>query len=100
MLFRSKDKTDTKNSVKLSNSDWRWGSRILTDEYSREVYTIFLKNGMTKIQRVDLETGKLANGTVLPFPFPEKIEIYKGDAYFLIKNDGSNDKWKLVKCKI
>jgi hypothetical protein len=91
---------DTASSIYLSKSDWRWGSTIIVDEYSREVYTIFLKNGMVKVQKVDLETGKLKNGTVLPFPFPEKIEINKGDAYFLIKSDGTNDKWKLVKCKV
>jgi hypothetical protein len=96
----AKVKTDTRKSIKLSDSDWRWGSEILTDEYSRDVYTIFRKNGMVKIQRVDLETGKLSSGTVLPFPFPEKLRIYKGGVYFLIKHDGSNDTWKLVKCTI
>jgi len=95
-----KSTTDTTNTIKLSNSDWRWGSTIIIDDYFREVYTIFLRNGMVKVQKVDLETGKLKNGTVLPFPFPEKITIYKGYAYFLVKSDGSNDKWKLVKCKI
>lgn len=93
-------KSDTGNSIKLSSVGWRWGSVILSDEYSHEVYTIFLRNGMVKLQRIDLTTGKLNSGTVLPFQFPEKIEIYKGDAYFLIKSDGENDKWKLVKCKI
>jgi hypothetical protein len=95
-----KTSADSVHSDKPSNTDWRWGSRLLIDDFSREVYTIFLKNGMVKVQKVDLETGKLKNGTVLPFPFPEKIEIYKDDAYFLIKRDGTNDKWKLVKCKI
>jgi len=93
-------KSDTVSSVKLSNAGWRWGSVILSDEYSHDIYTLFLSNGMVKVQRVDLRTGKLTNGTVLPFPFPEKIKIYNGDAYFLVKSDGINDKWKLVKCKI
>ncbi|MEI7727910.1 MAG: hypothetical protein WCK09_22575, partial [Bacteroidota bacterium] len=91
---------DTTGPFKLSNADWRWGSKIMMDDYSREIYTVFLKNGMVKVQKVNPETGKLNNGTILPFPFPEKIQIYKGDAYFLVKSDGSNDKWKLVKCKI
>lgn len=97
---KSSSNSDPAGPVKLSNPDWRWGCSILVDEYSREVYTSFLRNGMVKVQRIDLETGNLKNGTVLPFPFPEKIEIYKGDAYFLIKRDGTNDKWKLIKCKI
>ena len=92
--------SDTGNSIKLSSTRWRWGSMILSDEYSHEVYTIFLSNGMVRVQRVDLKTGKLNSGTVLPFPFPEKIRIYKGFAYFLVKRDGINDNWKLVKCKI
>jgi hypothetical protein len=55
---------------------------------------------MVRIQRIDVETGQLDNGTILPFPFPEKIEIYKGDAYFLIKQDGTSENWKLMKCRI
>ncbi len=93
-------KVDPGNDVQLSNAGWRWGSLIIVDEYSREVYTVFLRNGMVKLQKIDLNTGNLNSGIVLPFPFPEKIEIYKGDAYFLVKSDGTNDKWKLVKCKI
>jgi hypothetical protein len=87
-------------TISLSNAGWRWGSSILADEFTRHVHTTFHMNGMVKVQQIDLETGNLSNGTVLPFPFPEKIEIYKGDAYFLVKNDGSYDKWKLVKCKL
>lgn len=88
------------NSIRLSNAGWLWGSSILVDEYNHHAYTIFHKNGMVRVQQIDLEAGKLSSGTVLPFPFPEKIEIYNGEAYFLIKSDGAYDKWKLVKCKI
>ncbi len=55
---------------------------------------------MVKIQKINLETGKLQEGTVLPFPFPEKIQIYNREAYFLIKSDGANDKWKLAGCNL
>jgi hypothetical protein len=95
-----KSRADSANTIKLSSAEWRWGSSIMVDDDSREVYTIFLRNGMVRVQKIDLETGKLNNGTVLPFQFPEKIEIYKGKAYFLVKSDGANDKWKLVKCRL
>jgi hypothetical protein len=88
------------NSSILLNSGWRWGNAILVDEYYHYVYTLFLRNGMVKLQKIDLETGYLSKATELPFPFPEKIEIYQGNAYFLIKNEGLNEKWKLVKCKL
>lgn len=102
IIFHKKIKATANSaySINLSNSDWHWASEIITDDFSHEVYTLFLKNGMVKVQRIDLETGKLRSGTVLPFPFPEKIKIFKGDAYFLVKSDGINDNWKLVKCKI
>jgi hypothetical protein len=79
-------------------ADWEWSGKLYVDEYYRDVYTSFKKNGMVQIRKINLETGKLSNNYDVPFAFPEKIEIYKGDAYFLIKNDGGNfENWKLVK---
>ena len=79
---------------------WKWGGRILVDEYYRNAYTLFRKNGMVRIRKIDLETGTLKNPVELPFIFPEKIQVYKGDAYFLVKRDNTNENWKLVKCKL
>ena len=90
--------SDTLSSVRFSDSGWRWGNIILVDELNRNVYTTFLKFGMIRINRIDLETGKLIKGTVIPLLFPEKIEIYDGEAYFL--NLGENENWKLAKCKL
>ena len=94
----TKSTSDTTSAIRLSDSGWRWGSKILVDEFNSNVYTTFLKTGMIRINRIDLETGKLRVGTVLPLPFPEKIEIYDGEAYFL--NKGVNENWKLAKCKM
>jgi hypothetical protein len=91
---------ESASSGNLVNANWRWSNIILVDEYTRDAFTVFHRNGMVKIRKIDFETGKLSIGTVLPFPFPEKIEIYKGDSYFLIKSDGANDKWKLARCKL
>jgi hypothetical protein len=95
-----KSNKDSVNSVKLSNTGWRWGTKMLVDDYSHNVYTIFIRKGMVKIHNVNTETGKLNEGTILPYPFPEKIEIYRGDAYFLVKNIATDDKWDLVKCRV
>ena len=56
---------------------------------------------MVRIRKIDMETGNLTKSYDLPFPFPEKIEIYKGDAYFLNKDAGGEfEKWKLIKVKL
>lgn len=91
-------KYDSVTSVRLSESGWRWSPMILVDEFNRNMYTIFLKNEIVRIHRINMETGQLLAGTILPLPFPEKIELYDGEAYFL--NKGVNENWKLVKCKL
>jgi hypothetical protein len=82
-------------------SDWKWRGKILVDEYYRDVYTTFQKNGMVQIRKIDLENGNLTRSYDLLFPFPEKIQVYKGDAYFLNKDIGGEfEKWKLIKVKL
>jgi len=83
-----------------TDSGWRWGNTILTDDYNHNVYAVFLRNGMVKVRKIDLETGKLDKGTVLSFPFPLKIEIYQGEVYFLNKDEGTDEKWNLCKCSL
>jgi hypothetical protein len=93
-----KSRSDKINS--LETSGWRWGTKIITDGSDQDIYTLFIKNGMVKISKINLLTGKPDEGTVLPFPFPEKIRIYKGEAYFLCKESGYQENWKLVKCRL
>ena len=87
-------------SDRAENDGWRWGTKILVDEASHALYTMFLRSGMVMIRRIDLKTGKLGVATIIPFPFPEKIKIYKNEAFFLCKEGGNNENWKLLKCDI
>ncbi|MEI6454888.1 MAG: carboxypeptidase-like regulatory domain-containing protein [bacterium] len=94
----SVSESDTLSSVRLSESGWRWGKVILEDEFNHNIYTTYLKNGMVKINQIDLVTGKLKKGTVIPVQYPVKMEVYDGDVYFL--NKGVNENWKLAKCSL
>ena len=93
-------KSGADGSGGLETSGWRWGTKIFTDAATNAVYTMFIKNGMVKIKKIDLNTGKLDAGMVIPFPFPEKIIIYQGEAYFLFKESGYKENWKLAKCRL
>ena len=75
--LKAKVKTNTKKTIKLSDSDWRWGSEILTDQHSREIYTIFLKSGLVKIQRVNLQVERSCLS-----PSPKKSKSTKGTHIF------------------
>jgi hypothetical protein len=88
-------------SVFIPMADWKWSGRLFIDEYYHDVYTTFIKNGMVQIKKIDLETGKLTRTFDVPLPFPEKIGIYKGCAFFLAKETGSEfEKFKLVKLRL
>ncbi len=77
---------------------WRWENRILRDEKTSAVYTTFTKFGMVRLNRIDLTTGQLKPGTVLPVAFPEKICIWNGVAWFLYKKPNENK--ALMKCNL
>ena len=79
---------------------WRWGTKILADDATHAMYAVFLRSGMVMIRKIDPKTGNLGVMTIIPVPFPEKIKLYKGEAFFLCKESGSNKNWKLLKCNI
>jgi hypothetical protein len=89
---------NTSDTLTSGKTGWRWSSGILANQGNSEVYTSYLKNGMVRIHAIDTETGRLKRGTVLPLPFPEKIEIYNGEAFFLHKGEGEN--WEVVRCTL
>jgi hypothetical protein len=84
--------------IRLFESGWRWGNAILVDGFDGTMYTTYLKTGMIRINRIDPETGSINKGTIIPLLYPEKMEIYKGEVYFL--NKGINENWKLAKCHL
>ena len=85
---------------RTENDGWRWGTKVLSDGATQAMYATFLKNGMVMIRKINPDTGNLGASTIIPFPFPEKIKLYKGEAFFLCKESGANENWKLVKCNI
>jgi hypothetical protein len=89
---------DSLKQIQGNEPGWRWAKQVIIDESTSEVYTTFKQSGMLRINKIDLQSGSLKSGTVIPLLFPEKIKIFDGEAFFLIK--GANENWKLVKCKL
>jgi len=83
-----------------SGNKWIWRWTILTDDYSGKVYTIFERHGHKKLCNIDLQSGGIVAEYEIPVLFPEKITIYKGEAFFLYKPIGENAKWRLYKMKL
>ncbi len=71
--------------------DGRWTSEILYDDFTGRVYTMFLKNGVCSLYRVDLNTGALKKVLSMLYPFPQKVRVYQGFVYYLYDIPGSPD---------
>lgn len=71
--------------------DGRWTTDVLTDEVTSLVYTLFLRNGVSTLYRIDLNTGRLKKIISLVFPYPQKVRVYKGFVYYLYDIPGSPD---------
>ena len=81
----------------LGDDQWRWKNTLLQDEVFQKIYAVFTSGGFIGLKKIDLETGNPGPFQRLPFVFPEKIKIFKGEVYFLSKDIGPDEKWKLFK---
>jgi len=79
---------------------WKWSGKLHKDEAYEDVYASFKRHGEVHLNKIDIELGILANEFVIPLPFPQKILIHRGHAYFLYKECGQEPKWKLYKMKL
>ncbi|MCX6306510.1 MAG: carboxypeptidase-like regulatory domain-containing protein [Bacteroidetes bacterium] len=78
-------------------SDWNWNHSLVQDARFQDIYAVFTNKGFLRLERVDLLTGSLARSAELPYEFPEKVKIFKGEAYFLYRGGGEHDNRKLYK---
>ncbi|MCX6305047.1 MAG: carboxypeptidase-like regulatory domain-containing protein [Bacteroidetes bacterium] len=78
---------------------WKWSGKLLTDEPFGEVYTSFRLHDEVRLSKIDIESGVLTNEFVIPFSFPEKIQVHRGYCYFLYKECGQEPKRKLYRMK-
>jgi len=83
----------------ISGND-KWGKNILMDVPAEKAYTYNIKNGIYHLKQINLYTGELDDCKSIPYIFPKKVQIYKGEVYFLNKGLGEKDKWKLLKMKV
>ena len=82
------------------DNEWKWSGKLLKDEANGEVYTVFNRQEEVRLSQIDIESGSLTKDFIIPLPFPEKILIHHGYAYFLFKECGQEPKRKLYKMKL
>lgn len=86
------------SGIRLAESGWHWENELISDKYNRSIYAVFRKGPLVRLRLINMETGKLNFGTILPVAFPFRIGIYSDEAFFLSKE--KNDNVRLLKCKL
>jgi len=62
----------------------KWEPQIFIDDVLNKVYTLSLRNGISCLNEIDLNTGELVSGYEIPdLPLVEKIGVNNGWVYFL-----------------
>jgi len=75
-----------------------WKESVFVDERTSKIYTIFKKNGISKLYEINKQTGKLGVYTEIPnFKWISKIIIYDGIIYFMYRKNSSMELMRLYK---
>jgi hypothetical protein len=77
-----------------------WKFEMYQDVRVKEVYTLYQKNGINSIHKVDYHNGILQNEIKIPYPFTEKIKVHNNCIYFLYRENNMNGVKYLSRVKI
>jgi len=93
------DSLEVANKTLFSfHKERKWEKGLIVDETWQDIYTCYLKEGITQIARLDRKTFKPANTTEVDgMIFIDKLKIRNGHAYFLYKDYCRNTKRMIYK---
>ena len=78
-----------------------WKEQVYVDEITSKIYTIFNKNGISRLYEINKQTGKLGKSTEIPnFKWISKIIIYDGVIYFMYRKNTTLELMRLFKLPI
>lgn len=74
--------------------------QLILAENKKDVYALFLNDGLYSIQQIDLISGKLKGSEIkINQPFVEKINVYNNQIYFIYKPNKEDARKRLYRMK-
>jgi len=70
---------------------------VLVDEKQLRAFAMEMESGVCRLLEIDLRSGEIIKTFYLDYPFPEKIRVHGGYAYYLYKGYRDREKKKLYK---
>ena len=83
------------------HKDRHWKEQVYVDEITSKIYTIFTKNGISRLYEINKKTGELEHSTEIPnYKWISKIIVYDGVIYFMYRKNSSLELMRLFKLPI
>jgi hypothetical protein len=76
----------------LSKQGRDWKGRLLQDARTGDIYAEYQRFGQGWLQRVDPHTGAPGAITRLQYRYPEKVQVFNGEVYYIQRPQGSLQK--------
>lgn len=73
-----------------------WEGSFLFDPVTSKGFTSFREKGSTLIVELDLQTGMLKEGLLIPFSFFENVKVYDNELYLLYWHPGRGERHKIL----
>lgn len=83
----------------FQSKDWR-DYEVYVDEQAYKAYFLKTKGASYELNEINLYTGAAGPSYRLDYPFPEKITVRDGYAYFLFKSNGDWGRKRLYRQKL
>ena len=75
------------------NADGKfWSGRLLQDVAGQQVYALFRRSGTNWLRTIDPITGSLGDRIRLTNAYPDRVQVYGGQVYYIWRPFGSLQK--------
>jgi hypothetical protein len=101
LLLRFDELGECRDTLHITYNALRdWRKEIIIDEEGQEAYTLTEKDGFTRLHRIDLVAGTLAESWELPHPFPLKIKVMDDYIYFTYRDNAGDATKRLYRMQM
>lgn len=89
MIYKVNDQAEIQDSIPIKYHTEKesrfWKNQIVFDPILEMGYAVYERLGKTYLKEINLETGETGEPLELTFRYPENINVYNGEVYYLYR---------------
>lgn len=86
-LYKYNSRCEVLDSLPISYhkpKNWKdWDRKLLQDEITKAIYTVYEKDGVYALKKIDLKTGKIEGTYKITNKYPKHLRIRNGQLYYI-----------------